>query len=173
MDATAVSATRGLAGDRARALREAGLVALTFGLFQGGLALIGSLLEGSIGPSIEAIDHWVAFAILAALGGKMIFDALRGGGDDQVKPLGVGMLFALGLGTSIDALAAGFTLRTLDVSIPITLVAITVVTAALSFAGYFVGRAFGSRFEKGLTWAGGLALVALGVKVLWDHGALS
>ena len=172
MDATAVSATRGLAGDRARALREALLISLTFGLFQGGLALLGSLVEGRIGPAIEAIDHWVAFAILAALGGKMIVDAIRSGAGEEPKPLGLGMLLALGLGTSIDAVAAGFTLRTLDVSVPLTIGAIALVTAVLSFGGYFVGRAFGSRFEKGLTWAGGLALIALGVKVLWDHGAL-
>lgn len=171
MDATAVAATRGLAGQKAGGLREPAVVAVTFGVFQGGLAFVGSLLEGSIGPSIEAVDHWIAFVILGALGVKMIVDAIRGG-DDEVKPLGPAMLLALGVGTSIDALAAGFTLRTLDVSVPFTLVAIGVVTFLLSFVGYFVGRMFGARLGKGLAWAGGLALVALGVKVLWDHGAL-
>ncbi len=173
MDATAVSATRGLAGSRAHAHREAWLVALTFGLFQGGLALLGSLIEDRVGPAIEAVDHWVAFGILGALGAKMIIDAIRQRANKEAKPLGFALLIALGLGTSIDALAAGFTLRTLDVSIPVTIAAITLVTAVLSFGGYFTGRAFGSRFEKGLAWAGGVALILLGVKVLWDHGALS
>jgi manganese efflux pump family protein len=168
MDATAVAAARGLAVPRIR-LRHVVLVATLFGGFQALMPLLGWLLGRRVGPFVEAWDHWIAFGLLVAIGGKMLWEAR------EDKPPPEGELFAwramilLAIATSVDALAAGFTLPMLDAPIAVTLATIGVTTALLSVAGLYAGRRLGSKLGKRLDVLGGLVLIGLGTKTLVEH----
>nr|MBA3817643.1 manganese efflux pump [Deltaproteobacteria bacterium] len=124
MDATAVAAARGLVGRG----REAIVLPLLFGVFQAGMAALGWLLGVWGGPYVAAWDHWVAFALLTALGGKLLFDAWRGGEVEAAdRPGGLGLYLVLSLATSIDAAAAGITLPLLAVDAWVSLAAIGLI----------------------------------------------
>jgi putative Mn2+ efflux pump MntP len=172
MDATAVAMERGIAAERVRA-RDVLLVGLLFGGFQAAMPVIGWLLGSRVGPVVEAWDHWIAFAILAALGGKAIWEALRN--EESARTTGSGdvfrlrVLLVLAVATSIDALAAGFTLPMMGAPPAPTFVAIGVVTALLSGAGVVVGKRLGRLFGERIHLIGGLVLVGLGVKILAEH----
>ena len=171
MDATAVAMERGIAAERVRA-RDVLLVGLLFGGFQAAMPILGWLLGTRIGPAVEAWDHWIAFAILGALGAKSIWDALRGKKElDATKGevFGLRMLLVLALATSIDALAAGVTLPMMGAPPAPTFIAIGVVTAVLSGAGVLVGKRLGPLFGERIHLVGGLVLVGLGVKILVEH----
>src|SRR5688572_1612329 len=144
MDATAVAAARGLAGVRQR---DAVLVPLLFGVFQAGMAAIG-WLGGLVALRwIEAWDHWIAFGLLAVIGGKMIVGAVRGSDEEAAtSDGGIATLLLLSVATSIDALAAGLTLELVGAPPPVTLGLIGGGTAALSAVGYLAGRGLGRRF---------------------------
>jgi manganese efflux pump family protein len=171
MDATAVAAARGLAVPSIRA-RHVVLVAVFFGGFQALMPVIGWLLGSRIGPAVEAWDHWIAFGLLAFLGGKMIWEA-RGGDRDQEDTEGdhfaLRSMLVLAIATSIDALAVGVTLPMLNAPFALSIVTIGVITALLSAAGLFAGRRFGAILGKRLDLAGGLVLIALGFKILFEH----
>lgn len=166
MDATAVSAAQGVAArlSVAGALR----IALTFGAFQGAMAAIGWL--GGVGAArwIEAWDHWIASGLLVVIGGKMIVEAIRGEEEGEAH-LSWKELLVLGVATSIDSLAAGITLPLLDAPELVSLVLIAGVTAALSFAGVYAGRVAGARLGSGLDIVGGLILIAIAARILWEH----
>lgn len=172
MDATAVSAARGLAGRP----RELILLPLLFGGFQAGMAALGWLAGRWAGPYIAAWDHWVAFGLLVAIGGKMLRDAWReareggtdAGGDEPRAPAAATAVLYLGLAlaTSIDAAAAGLTLPLVPAAPWLALVLIGTVTAGCSAAGYIAGRYVGARFGARLAALGGLVLIAIGVQLL-------
>lgn len=162
MDATAVAASRGLAGARG----EAVVLPLLFGVAQTGMAALGWALGAWGGRYVAAVDHWIAFALLALVGGKMIVEALRGRGDEP-RAAGWALYLALALATSIDAAAAGVTLPLLAVPGWFALLVIGGITWACSLAGYLGGRALGR--GKWLGVLGGAILVALGVKILVEH----
>lgn len=170
MDAMAVAAARGLAAERVRP-RDVLLIAGTFGGMQALMPLFGWLASARFHALIERWDHWIAFGVLSLLGGKMLFDAWRGGGDDGAAgdPFAVRAVLLLGLATSIDALAAGVTLPLLAVPPPVSLVVIGVTTALLSALGLFAGRRVGAALGARLEVLGGLALVAVGSKILLEH----
>jgi putative Mn2+ efflux pump MntP len=165
MDATAVSAARGLAAQRAR---EAVLLPLLFGGFQAGMAALGWLAGRWAGPYIAAWDHWVAFALLSLIGGKMLLEAWRHRDDDDHVPAPGTLLLYLGLAlaTSIDAAAAGLTLPLIPAAPWIALVLIGTITAACSTCGYVAGRLIGQRVGRKLEILGGLVLIGIGVQLL-------
>jgi manganese efflux pump family protein len=167
MDATAVAAARGVAGiARAEALR----IALAFGGVQAGMAAIGWAAGVTAVRWIETWDHWVAFGLLAAIGGKMLVEGVRGEEREEVSAtLSWRALLVLAIATSIDALAAGVTLPVLAAPIAVSLVLIGAVTFALALIGALAGRAIGERIGRGLEIAGGVALIAIGVKTLIEH----
>ena len=176
MDATAVAAARGLATPVITA-RHVALVAGFFGGFQALMPLIGWYLGAQVGPGVQAWDHWIAFVLLAAIGGKMLWEA-RGGdahdADDGPDPaagdlFGFKIMLLLAIATSIDALAAGFTLTMLDVPIAVSLATIGLTTAVLSALGLFAGRRFGAHLGARLDALGGVVLIALGGKILYEH----
>lgn len=173
VDACAASASRGLAAPKVR-VGELLSIAVCFGGFQAAMPLIGAFVGARVGPYIERWDHWIAFALLAALGAKMIHEAFKSedGEDDKDTTLSFSGLIVLGVATSIDALAVGVTLPTMNAPIALTVATIGLVTALLSGAGYLLGRRFGDVFGKRLDVAGGLVLIGLGFKVLFEHGAL-
>ncbi len=171
-DATAAAAVRGMVAARIQ-VRDALLIATLTGSFQGGMAAIGWQAGDLLGPWFARFDHWIAFGLLVAIGGKTAWEGLRSNGDpddvDPVHPFALAPLSLLALATSIDAAAAGVTVPLLPVTPPVTLALIAGVTFVMTFAGTYVGRAVGARFGRGLEVAGGLVLVALGVKILVEH----
>lgn len=171
MDATAVSAIRGLAAPQVR-LIDALRVALVFGGFHVLMPLIGWLLGERIGKLIAAYDHWVACAVLVALGGKMIHESMTPDdheAPDTRDPFRMALLVPIAVGISLDSLAIGFTLPMLDARLGPALLVIGSTTAVLSFAGVYVGRHFGARLGKRLDAVGGVVLVGMGIKILVDH----
>ena len=163
MDATAVSAARGLGKHNARDLV---VLPLLFGGFQSGMAALGWVAGAFAGRYIAAYDHWVAFGLLVLIGGKMIVEALRGGDDEPVQPASAMLYIGLALATSIDAAAAGITLPLVPVAPWLALVLIGGVTAACSGAGYLAGRAVGHKLGSSLEVLGGVVLIAIGINML-------
>lgn len=174
MDATAVSAARGMAVPRIRA-RHVFLVAAFFGGFQALMPVVGWLVGTRIGPLLQRWDHWIAFVLLGAIGGKMLWEArgAKDGDDDSARPVsdpfGMKVMFVLAVATSIDALAVGITLPMLHAPFVLSLVTIGVTTAILSIVGLFAGRRFGAILGRRLDVVGGLVLIGLGIKILVEH----
>ena len=171
MDAMAVAAAKGLVATRVRA-RDVLLIAGTFGGFQALMPLFGWLLAARFGALVEAWDHWIAFGLLSAIGGKMLFEAWRGvdaGDADAAAPFALSGVLILGVATSIDAFAAGLTLPLLGVPPLVAVCAIGVITAALSAAGLYAGRRVGAMLGRRLEVAGGLALLFVGTRILLAH----
>lgn len=165
MDATAVSAARGLAGQR----REVVVLPALFGGFQSAMAALGWIAGRWAGAYIARWDHWVAFGLLVAIGGKMLVDAWRSRNGSDGKPPApatLALYLGLALATSIDAAAAGLTLPLVPVAPWIALVLIGAITAACSASGYLAGRFVGQRFGSRLAALGGLVLIGMGVNLL-------
>lgn len=172
MDAFAVSVCKGLGMSRLN-MKQAVVISLFFGGFQALMPLVGWALGSQLADLITPIDHWIAFALLAFVGGKMLWDAFHedDGGDGEAKDatLDLKELLMLAIATSIDALAVGVTFAFLQVAIVPSVTIIGVTTFALSFVGVAVGHFFGARFEKPATIAGGAVLILIGVKTLLEH----
>lgn len=179
MDAFAVAICKGLGMKRVN-WKHAFVIALFFGGFQGLMPVIGWALGTSFAALIEPIDHWVAFVLLAFIGGKMLFDALRGDDEDgcagcagasgaQEERLDMRELVMMAIATSVDALAVGVTLAFLGLSVWGAALTIGVVTFVFSFAGVAIGNRFGARFERPATISGGIVLVLIGAKILLEH----
>ena len=167
MDATAVAAACSVSGGVRR--RDLVTLCLLFGAFQSGCSAIGWALGAAAARWMTAWDHWLAFGVLALLGVRMIINGVRGGEEVETRTLSLGVQLALAVATSIDALAAGVTLPALPVSPGIAIALIGGITTATSLAGAWVGRLAGDRFGAGLEVAGGLALIAVGSRVLYEH----
>ena len=170
MDATAVAAARGMTVPVIRT-RHVLLVGGLFGGFQALMPLIGWLIGAELGPYVQAWDHWIAFVLLAAIGGKMLWEA-RASADDEVvqgDTFALKVMVVLAIATSIDALAVGFTLPLRGAELVPALVTIGVTTALLSIAGLFAGRRLGALLGKRLDVIGGLVLIGMGTKILVEH----
>lgn len=175
MDAFAVSVTSGATIRRMR-LRHAMLIAAFFGVFQAVMPLIGWLTAYWAHDIIEPWDHWVAFVLLAGIGGKMFWEAGQKDEDEDepyTNPLNVWVLFTLAIATSIDALAAGVTFSFLAMPIAWSVTIIGVVTFVLSLLGTWIGKRFGHFFEHKLEMLGGLILIGIGLKILIEHTLFS
>ena len=172
MDAFAVSICKGLGMSRLN-MRQAVVISLFFGGFQALMPLIGWALGSQLADLITPIDHWIAFALLAFVGGKMLWDAFHedDGEDGEAKDakLDLKELLMLAIATSIDALAVGITFAFLQVAIVPSVIIVGVTTFVLSFVGVAVGHFFGARFEKPATIAGGVVLILIGAKILLEH----
>lgn len=172
MDAFAVSICKGL-GMKKVNLKVAFVLALFFGGFQALMPLIGWALGSQFLWLISPIDHWIAFVLLAVIGGKMLWEALHDEeGEDDGKPadkIDLGEFFILAVATSIDALAVGISFAALAVDIVPSILIIGVVTFCFTIAGVFVGNFFGSRYEKPASIVGGVVLFLIGLKILLEH----
>ncbi|MCB9632069.1 MAG: manganese efflux pump [Sandaracinus sp.] len=172
MDAAAVSAARGLVTPKLN-LGHAARVALFFGGFQAGMPVLGWLLGRELGEYVAAWDHWIAFTLLAAIGGKMLWEAWGGDDDapevDEASLWSLRVMLVLAVATSIDALAIGVMLPVLEAPLVPSVTIIGVVTAAMSVLGLHLGRRFGAMFGRRLDALGGVVLVGLGVKILVEH----
>ena len=173
MDAFAVSICKGLGMKRLN-MKQALVIGLFFGGFQALMPFLGWALGTQLADLITPIDHWIAFILLAVIGGKMLLDAFRGGEEDEAAEakdakLDLKELFMLAIATSIDALAVGITFAFLGVDIVFAIVVIGLTTFVISVAGVAVGHAFGARYEKGATIVGGVVLILIGLKILLEH----
>jgi putative Mn2+ efflux pump MntP len=145
-------------------------MALFFGAFQAFMPLIGSLAGLSLKDCIQGYDHWVAFALLAAIGGKMIYESFKiKSVEENPDPSNIFVLLALSVATSIDALAIGITLSLITSSIASAVIIIGLITFVLSYAGVLIGKRFGHFFENRIEALGGLVLIAIGVKIICQH----
>ena len=173
MDAFAVAVCKGLSTPTLRA-GQALAVGLWFGLFQALMPALGWLLGSAFSGLVGAVDHWIAFALLAAIGGNMIREALGGDGEDVDPSLSFGVMFLLAVATSIDALAVGITFAFLNVSILLAVALIGVVTFTISAVGVKMGNLFGARYKSKAEFFGGAVLILIGLKILLEHlGILS
>ena len=169
MDATAVAATRGLATPKILP-KHVIIVALFFGGAQGLMPLLGYAIGSRIGPAVQAWDHWIAFVLLAGIGGKMLWEARGRKSEAPATDLyGWKVMLVLAVATSIDALAVGVTLPMLDAPLLLSVITIGVTTAVFSALGLFAGRRFGALLGKRLDVAGGVILIGLGFKILIEH----
>ncbi|MBP7053204.1 MAG: manganese efflux pump [Phycisphaerae bacterium] len=169
MDAFAVSIVSGSVYKDLH-VKHALRMALFFGGFQAVMPLIGFLAGLTLKSYICACDHWIAFALLSFVGGKMVYEAFRIEAVEKNRdPSDLAVLLALSVATSIDALAVGITLSLLTTSILLAVTIIGVVTFGLSYAGVYIGKRFGHFFESRIEVLGGLILIAIGVKILLGH----
>jgi manganese efflux pump family protein len=145
-------------------------IGAAFGLAQGVMPLGGWLAGLAFAGLIQTVDHWIAFALLAVLGIKMIREGLSDAEDAaRTVPLAGRALFVAAVATSIDAAAAGLTLGEFAVPVGIACGMIGAVTALLCWAGTLAGAAVGARFGKHAEIAGGIVLIAIGAKILVEH----
>lgn len=170
MDAFAVSVCKGLAMKKAPAKAMA-LCGAWFGGFQALMPLIGFFLGTLFIDAISAIDHWIAFALLALIGVNMLREALgKDEGEQTDADLSVRTMFVMAVATSIDALAVGISLAMAGVgNIYLAVLLIGATTFVLSAVGVKVGSVFGSKYEKKAEIVGGVILILLGVKILLEH----
>ena len=170
-DAFSVSVCKGL-NMRKLNLGHAYIIALFFGGFQAVMPLIGYFLGTSFSKYIESFDHWIAFVLLAFIGGKMVIEAIKEKDEDQEEKtdvLKMGELTVLAVATSIDALAVGITFAFLKVNIFFSILIIGVTTFALSLGGVILGNRFGAKYKNKAEIAGGVILVLIGLKILLEH----
>ena len=167
MDSLAVSISGGIVM-RPFCIRQSLRLALTMGIFQGGMTLLGWLMGVSFSSYITAFDHWIAFILLGFLGGKMIYESF-GEEETTISSVSTKTLLTLGVATSIDALAVGVSMAFLKTSIYFPAFIIGFVTFALSLIGVISGYRFGKIKGINVELFGGIILIAIGVKILIEH----
>lgn len=171
MDAFAVALCKGLCMRRIE-VGQMMVIALFFGGFQALMPFLGWVIGKQFEGYIVNIDHWVAFGLLLLIGGKMLWEAVRGGDEpasDRCGPLDLKELFVMAVATSIDAFAVGISFSLLSVNIFSSITVIGITTFGLSAVGVLIGHRFGSKFEKKAEFAGGLILILIGAKILFEH----
>ena len=142
---------------------------LYFGAFQALMPLVGFLLGFKLERFIVSIDHWIAFALLAIIGGNMIKEAFGGEDDEHDASFSFKAMLPLAVATSIDALAVGISFAFLGVDIVTAALLIGVTTFLLSAVGVLVGNAFGTKYKSKAELAGGVVLILIGLKILLEH----
>lgn len=169
MDAFAVSICKGLAMRRMN-YKKAIIIAAFFGVFQALMPALGYVLGTTFANKIVAIDHWIAFILLALIGANMIKEALSSDDDGcQDDSLRLGDLIMLSIATSIDALAVGITFAFFNVSLLLSVSMIGIITFIICVIGVKVGNVFGEKYKSKAELAGGLILIVMGAKILIDH----
>ena len=170
-DAMSVSVTNGIAVKRLK-IGKVMLMAFLFGAFQFFMPVIGWLLGQSVSRYIEAYDHWIAFALLAFIGIKMMIESSKK--DDEVKAdsFAFGTLIVMAVATSIDALAVGISFASISMDTGNFWLAVSligVITFVLSLAGALLGKKLGDLFKKRAELVAGAVLVLIGVKIILEH----
>ena len=168
MDAFAVSICKGLAM-REKVLKKGIIVGLWFGGFQALMPTIGFFLGTQFKDQITSIDHWIAFVLLGLIGINMVKEALSNDEEQADDSIAVKEMFMLAVATSIDALAVGITFAFLNVHIVSSASMIGVCTFLISFAGVKIGNIFGTKYKSKAELAGGIILILLGFKILFEH----
>lgn len=173
MDAFAVAICKGLAMPTVNK-KQTLLIGAYFGVFQALMPLTGWLLGSQFARHVTKMAPWIAFVLLAWIGGNMIRESLsKKEEDEEVEPaeLRHKELFMLAIATSIDALAVGVSFSMVELAIPIGAAAALIgcTTFAISVGGVFVGHIFGARYKNRAEFVGGAILLLIGVKILLEH----
>lgn len=168
MDAFAVSVCNGMAINRLR-FRDACKFGVFFGVFQALMPLIGWAAGKTFSQYVTAVDHWIAFVLLAFIGGKMIYEAVKGDEGAAEDPLRFRVLFVLAVATSIDALAVGVTFAFMQMAILPSILTIGAITFVLSTFGAFIGKRAGLLLGNRAEIVGGVILILMGGKILIEH----
>ena len=168
MDAFAVSICKGLAMKRPD-LRSMAIIGLWFGIFQAGMPVIGYFLGSSMYDLISDYDHWITFGLLALIGLNMIRESLSDEEEELDADIGPWTMFILAVATSIDAFAVGISLAMDGTDIVSSAAIIGVITLVISVIGVKIGAKVGDRFGKRAELAGGLILIAIGMKIVVEH----
>lgn len=173
MDAFAVSICKGM-GSKNFIPKNALIIGLFFGFFQGVMPLIGWKLFSYFKDYITAYDHWIAFVLLALIGAKMIYEALSPENTENTeccsKGLDIKELLILSLATSIDAMAAGITfaiIPTTHILLSVSIIGLT--TLSFSYFGVYLGNKTGNKFGNKAEIFGGVILICIGSKILIEH----
>ncbi|MFA5449269.1 MAG: manganese efflux pump MntP family protein [Clostridia bacterium] len=175
-DAFAVSVCKGLY-IKQFSWKKAVIVGCYFGLFQAAMPLIGYFIGAAFSKYIITFDHWVAFALLGLIGGRMIFDAVKKDRECAIESeeaekrasLAFKSMVALAFATSIDALTVGITFSFLPVNIYAAIAIIGIITFAMCVAGVKLGSVFGKKLRFKAEIVGGIILILVGVKILIEH----
>lgn len=170
MDAFAVSICKGLAMKKI-SFRQAAIVGLWFGGFQALMPALGFFLGTSFASLVNVVADWIAFVLLALIGGNMIKEALSKEEEEADASLSFKTMLLLAIATSIDAFAVGVSFAFMEIGsliIPAVLF-IGVITFILSMAGVKVGNVFGTKYKSKAELAGGIILILLGVKIILEH----
>jgi manganese efflux pump family protein len=168
VDAFAAAVGRGVALGRPR-VGEALRTGVVFGVIEALTPLIGWAGGIAAAGFVQAIDHWIAFTLLAGVGINNLYNAVRGPGEEEACGDSVFVLVATAFGSSIDAMAVGVSLALIQVNIFAVASAIGATTFLLASAGMLVGRAIGDKCGKLAGIASGLLLCGLGSMILFDH----
>jgi putative Mn2+ efflux pump MntP len=169
MDCFAVSLAIGTT-TKTRLIYAAAIIALCFGVFQAGMTVIGWAAGVSLIGIISAYDHWVAFILLAVVGGKMIREGVWG--DEEETPIEVIRLvpvIVISVATSIDALAVGVSFGVLQMAVLLPALIIGIVCFVISFAGVMLGERLESILGNKMEIFGGIILVLIGLRILYEH----
>ncbi len=170
MDAFTVALCQGISCKQLT-IRYSFIIALNFGLFQAVMPFLGWLCGISLEQYIASVDHWIAFLILAFLGGKMTFDSFKN--EDEIKPkqkLSMATIWLMSIATSIDALAVGISFAVLpDINIYFAVACIGIICFVLSLLAILIGKKFGAKFKLNTEAVGGIILFLIGTKILIEH----
>ena len=170
MDAFAVALCKGLSSDKVK-VKDMAVVGIWFGGFQGLMPLIGYLIGSTFAKYIESVDHWVAFGLLAIIGINMLRESFKK--DDcccEDASLGFTVMLTMALATSIDALAVGVGFAMLpDFDIVFAVISIALITFTLSALGVKLGRLLGAKYKTIAERTGGVVLILMGFKILFEH----
>ena len=142
---------------------------LYFGAFQALMPLVGFLLGFKLERFIVSIDHWIAFVLLAIIGGNMIKEALSKDEEEHDASFAFKAMLPLAVATSIDALAVGISFAFLGVDIVPAALLIGITTFVLSAVGVYVGNAFGAKYKSKAELVGGVVLILIGLRILLEH----
>ncbi|MCK9592108.1 MAG: manganese efflux pump MntP family protein [Methanoregula sp.] len=169
MDCFAVSLAIG-ATTKTRLFHAAAIIALCFGVFQAGMTVIGWVAGISLIGLISTYDHWIAFILLAIVGGKMIQEGIWVDEDEpQIDSVRFVPVIFLSLATSIDALAVGVSFGVLQTAVLVPALIIGIVCFVISFAGVMLGEQLETILGNKMEIFGGLILVLIGIRIIYEH----
>lgn len=154
-------------------LKSTGLrIALSFGVFQAGMTVLGWFAGSTVIDYIAPFDHWLAFGLLGFIGGKMIWDSFHGNESEERKSAGITrlpVLLTLSVATSIDALAVGLSFAFLKVNLLMAAITIGLTAFVITLFGLVIGKRVGKLFGERAELIGGIVLIAIGIRILIEH----
>ncbi len=167
MDAFAVAICKGLSMIKMK-WKNAIVIAFYFGIFQALMPFIGYILGSTLSDTITKIDNYIAFFLISAIGINMLIEAFKSEEEDINDDIGVRTMLILAIATSLDALAVGVTFAFLKISIVKPIIYIGIITFILSLFGVKIGNIFGKKYKKHSQIAGGVILILIAIKILFE-----
>ena len=169
MDAFAVSICKGLSMSKID-WKKGVIIGLYFGIFQALMPTIGYFLGTTFETLVTSFDHWIIFILLFVIGGNMILESFsQSDENDESSDINFSSMVVLAIATSIDALAVGITFAFMDINIFSTVSLIGLITFVLTVIGVKIGNKFGNKYESKAKLLGGIILILIGVKILFEH----